>query len=151
MLHSSAHLELLFSIISYTQRQFPAVLSADRLQAGCWVTWSDQGSSSSSICLVCSGRPPAGCFFSLFHAWTEMWNLRQFRPSLPSSPGTTAAFILRWASWFNSLCHCSIKDKTNVSSVTPRSGVISVFFTVKHTFTQCLYICSAGWMWVFGL
>lgn len=35
MLHSSAHLELLFSISFYTQRRFPALLSADRLQAGC--------------------------------------------------------------------------------------------------------------------
>lgn len=47
--------------------------------------------------------------FFFFH--TEMWNLRQLRTSLWSSPGTREAFIPRWASWFNSLCHCNIKDK----------------------------------------
>lgn len=147
MLHSSAHLELLFSISSYTQRLFPAQLSADRLQVGCWVTWSDQGSGFFSVCLILLRE----VFLFPIHAWSAVWNQRQFRASLLWSPALTAALLLRWVSWFHTSCHCSIIDEINMGLVTPSGVVFCIFHGAMQLnipsdsvsiFVRCMFAVS---------
>lgn len=141
MLHSSAHLELLFSISSYTQCLFPAQLSADRLQVGCWVTWSDQGSGSFSVCLILLREvffiphPCLKCSVKSKAVQGESAVITCFDSSSTFEVGGLVSLIVPLQHYW--------WDQHGTSHTQWRCFLhFSQSYAVKHTFRQHFYICE---------